>query len=103
MPAGLSGSKRRQRSPQDAGVAARTRPRLEQSIRAKLWEKQHAVRVLRPAALTPHALAGLVLEMLAAEPKVTAPELDFGGLDRVVERFRALWPQETRDAVAVRL
>lgn len=84
-------------------VIPRTHPRLEQTLRAKLWERRHAVRVLDRAALTPHTLAHRVLEMLANGPKTTNPQLDFKGLDRIVERFPALWREEARRAAAVRL
>lgn len=84
-------------------VIPRTHPRLEQTIRARLWEKRDAVRALRRDALTPHTLAERVIETLACGPKATTPQLDFNGLDRIVERFRALWPQEADHAIAVRL
>jgi predicted glycosyltransferase len=81
----------------------RTHPRLEQAIRAKLWETRNAVRVLPRAALTPHRLADRVLEMLTDGPKTSTPQLDFQGLERIVRRFRLLWSEEARRATAVHL
>jgi predicted glycosyltransferase len=84
-------------------VIPRNHPRLEQTIRARLWEKRQAVRVLPREALTPPTLTERLFEMLAHEPKMTTPELDFSGLDRIVARFRTFWSQEADHAVAVRL
>lgn len=86
-----------------AVVVPRTHPRLEQTIRAVLWQKRGAIRTLPRKSLTPRALADQVIDMLACHPAQTVPLLDFRGLDRIADRCRALWFKDTSHAVAVRV
>lgn len=82
-------------------VVPRTRPRMEQAMRAELWARRGAVEVVDPQELTPSTLARRVSAMLESGPKVTAPDLDLGGLGRVGERFNAFWRDEGHHASAV--
>jgi predicted glycosyltransferase len=84
-------------------VIPRTRPRMEQTMRAVLWQKRGAVRSLNHVALTPRTLADEVLDMLVRPLTPTDPALDFRGLDRIADRCRALWLKESPHAVAVRM
>jgi predicted glycosyltransferase len=72
-------------------VVPRTKPRLEQTIRARLWEQLGVVRTLPQAELTPGALAQRVVELLERGPPLTASRLDLRGLDRIAERFAQFW------------
>lgn len=75
-------------------VYPRTKPRLEQAIRARLWDQLGIVTHLPPAQLSPEYLARRIAELLARGVRQTQHALDMGGLDRVTERFRSFWPQE---------
>lgn len=79
-------------------VIPRTTPRLEQAIRAKLWAQRGVVEVVSQTGLTPAMLAKQVTAMLENGPKVTAPELDLNGLDRVRERFDSFFCDTARHA-----
>jgi predicted glycosyltransferase len=73
-------------------IVPRTRPRLEQHIRAVEAERLGLVRMLsdREAARSPHLMAQ-ALRGLARQPRpseVTIPGL-LDGLDRIRERFSA--------------
>lgn len=83
-------------------IVPRTKPRAEQSIRARLWSDRGAVEVLDPADLTATSLSDTVAGMLSGA-SATTPDLDLNGLDRVSERFKMLWEPEDRHAAAVRL
>ncbi len=82
-------------------VIPRTRPRMEQAIRAKLWEQRGLVRVIDPAELNAHRLAEEVLAGLGRPTTADAKLLDLGGLDRVSERLAALMNGGGRRAAAV--
>jgi predicted glycosyltransferase len=84
-------------------IVPRTHPRLEQAIRAKLWERRQAVRVLPQGAFTPGGLADHVLELLASGPRTTTPLIDFKGLERIAQRFRELWAEKEHHATALRM
>ncbi len=71
-------------------VVPRTQPRLEQIIRADLWQSRGAVRMADPAQLTAASLAGDVASMFVEADAPTTHELDLGGLERVTERFGML-------------
>ena len=88
-----------QRKP--ALVVPRIRPRMEQAIRARLWEQRGAVRVFPPEQLAPEALAGRVAELLRDGPRRTTPDLDLNGLERVAERFDEFWAEEKPRAASV--
>jgi predicted glycosyltransferase len=87
-------------------VIPRTQPRLEQAIRARLWERRGLVRVVEPAGLTPQRLADEVAGLLAkgegeSGNSTAGKALDLGGLDRVCERLAILMNGGARRAVAV--
>lgn len=84
-----------QRKP--ALVIPRTQPRLEQKIRAELWQKLGVVRMLTEPEFSARALASHTLEMLANPPRPTVP-LDIRGLDRVSEEFHDMWAAPAGDA-----
>ncbi len=84
-------------------VVPRNQPRLEQTIRAQLWEQRHAVAVLPREKLTAHTLADRVVELLLDGPRMTRPQLDFRALPRIVDRFRALLMQEAPRAARVHM
>ncbi|MFQ5590753.1 MAG: hypothetical protein ACE5HE_06305, partial [Phycisphaerae bacterium] len=79
----------------------RTRPRLEQTIRADLWAKRGVVNVLSSAQLTKSVLAQHVMELLQRDLKPITPDLDLQGLTGVRERFAALLNGSFSHAVAV--
>lgn len=84
-------------------VIPRTQPRLEQAIRARLWEQLGLVRVLDRARINSGTFANEIVRALAiprAEPLVP---LDLRGLDRVCERFGALLNGKAHRAAALRL
>lgn len=82
-------------------VIPRTRPRLEQSIRATLWSQRGLVDAVDPGTLTPESLAERVRVLLEKNGAVPAPAVDLHGLDRVLERFSDFWLGESRHAVAL--
>ena len=84
-------------------VIPRTTPRLEQTIRAQLWERRGAVSLLPRSELTPKVLADRVTGMLASGSPNAVSDLDLSGLDRLAGRFQKFWTQENRGALAVRL
>lgn len=75
-------------------VVPRTEPRMEQLIRAALWQSRGAVRMADPRDLTPEGLAGEVVSMLGETDRPTTHTLDLGGLDRIIERFGVLHQKE---------
>ena len=84
-------------------VIPRTTPRLEQAIRARLWERLGLVRVLDRARLSSGAFADEVVRSLAFPLAAPALPLDLRGLDRVCERFGALLNGKAHRASALRL
>jgi predicted glycosyltransferase len=86
-----------------AVVIPRTTPRLEQAIRARLWSRKAGLEVIAPEELTPRVLADRVVTRLEKGPRTSASGLDFGGLDRVCERFDMFIKQERRRAATVRM
>lgn len=90
-----------QRTP--ALVIPRITPRLEQDIRARLWEKMGVVSVLPHAELTAASLADRVTGMLNERPSCEPGGLDLNGLDRVAERFDEFWNQERDRAVTLHM
>jgi len=83
-------------------VIPRTRPRLEQAIRARLWERRGLVQVVDRAGLNGSAFAEAIARSLALPSTPTVP-LDLGGLDKVCERFGALLNGKAHRAAALRL
>lgn len=90
-----------QRKP--ALIIPRTKPRLEQTIRARLWEKLGAVSALPGEELNPDVLAERVVQMLGKGTRSTTPRVDMQGLDRIAARFGAFWAEERGSATAVRV
>lgn len=84
-------------------VVPRCTPRLEQTIRARLWQRHNIVRSLDQSDLTADSLASGLIEMLDNGPTRTEPALDMGGLRRVAARFQAFKSKGADRAVAVRL
>ncbi len=84
-------------------VIPRTHPRLEQDIRARLWEKRGLVRVLEAAELTPQRLGEEVMRVLTTPPPAATEPIDLRGLDRVCERFGTLLKGGAGRAVALPL
>lgn len=84
-------------------VIPRTKPRLEQSIRAALWADRGAVEVVRGEGMTPAGLAAEVSRVLSSGINVTSPQLDLGGLNRVRDRFNAICEEKIGHAASVSL
>ncbi|NOT00181.1 MAG: hypothetical protein HOP29_06095 [Phycisphaerales bacterium] len=82
-------------------IVPRTKPRLEQAIRAQVWAERGVVDVLGVDQLTPATLAERVVGMLGRGPTHICDEMDFNGLDRVCDRFGTFWKAEVPDAAAV--
>lgn len=72
-------------------VAPRTTPRLEQKIRAELWQKRGVVRMLDPGHIDANGMAAAVGDLIRNAPAVADGGLDLSGLDRVEAQFRNLW------------
>jgi predicted glycosyltransferase len=64
-------------------IVPRTQPRMEQAIRAEVWEERGLVSTVRPDALTAATLADAVTRLLGRGPTEPCDELDFNGLTRV--------------------
>ncbi len=90
-----------QRKP--ALIVPRITPRLEQDIRARLWEKLCPVRVLSRQELSDQNMATRVTDMLDSPPRLVAPRIDLGGLDRVADRFDEFIFEESGRAIALRM
>ncbi len=84
-------------------IVPRVEPRLEQAIRARLWAERGGLFALDPVNLTPRVMADRVSELLRAGPKTMQAALDMNGLDRIGERFDAIWSGVSRDATAIRV
>jgi len=84
-------------------VVPRTTPRVEQSIRARLWSDFGAGVMEDPTKLTPNRLADRVLDLIEHGPRETHPRLDLGGLDRVGCRVQSWWREENAHASALHL
>ena len=82
-------------------IIPRTRPRLEQSIRARLWSQLGIVDAADPTTLTPEGLADHVLALLDRGDVSPEGAIDLRGLDRVLDRFNAFRLGETSYAAAV--
>lgn len=91
------------RNQRPALVVPRTSPRVEQAIRAKLWAQRGLIHVADGDTLTPESLAERVHSLVENCPRPTPFALDFGGLERITERFAAFWNAETPHAASVRL
>lgn len=86
----------RERRP--AVVVPRTRPRLEQAIRARLWAERGVIEAVDAEAMTPDHLAERIAGVLRSAPRVATDNLDLGGLNRIVERFENFWEMEPKRA-----
>ncbi|MBI4717172.1 MAG: hypothetical protein HY763_05160 [Planctomycetes bacterium] len=84
-------------------VVPRIYPRLEQSIRARLWAGRGIVEVVEPAELTPSELSAHVAAMVLDGREPEDAGLDFHGLRRIRDRFHSFWYPETADARALRV
>ena len=84
-------------------IVPRITPRLEQDIRARLWERLGLVRVLSRRALSAQSMATRVADMLNAPPVLDTPRIDLGGLDRVADRFDQFTFEEPGRAIALRM
>ncbi len=84
-------------------IIPRTKPRMEQAIRAKLWSARGVVEVADAAELTPAMLADRVCALLRNERGGVGHDLDFTGLERVSKRFESLLAAEGEYASSVRL
>jgi predicted glycosyltransferase len=82
-------------------IVPRTKPRLEQAIRAQEWEELGMVSTLRPEGLTAATLADAVERQLGRGPVEPCDELDLNGLTRVCERFGECWKPEVVSEAAV--
>ncbi len=82
-------------------VIPRTTPRLEQKIRAELWQRLGLVRMVNGTESDPAGLASRVVEMLERPPSAQTVTLDMQGLDHVAARFRALLFEEPVRAAAL--
>lgn len=82
-------------------IVPRTKPRMEQAIRADVWAERGLICTIRPNGLTAAALADAVAGMLGRGPTEPCNELDFHGLTRVCERFGECWKPEVVSAAAV--
>ncbi len=86
------------RNRKPALIIPRTKPRLEQAIRAQIWAERGLVDSIDSESLTPAALTERLVQLLERGPVCQVGELDFSGLDRVCERFGTLWQTETPSA-----
>ncbi len=77
-----------QRKP--ALVIPRIRPRLEQRIRAEIWQRHGAVRMLPDDCRNPDGLARCVESLIDTAPETTTHDLDLAGLDRIAQRMQKL-------------
>jgi len=82
-------------------VLPRTTPRLEQTLRADLWEQRGAVSVIPPQRLSPELLAQLVAERLEQGTSPVNVELDLNGLSRIRKRVGQWLQNGVNDAVAL--
>jgi len=82
-------------------VIPRNEPRLEQTIRARLWERLGLVRVVERARLASAQFTDEIVDLLGVPAARPAATLDMHGLDRVCERFRALLNGKARRATAL--
>lgn len=71
-------------------VVPRHTPRLEQTMRARLWSGRGIVHMADAAGLSPTALADQVVSLLEDHPRPIDGALDLQGLDRVTARVDAL-------------
>jgi len=91
------------RNRQPALVVPRTTPRLEQLMRARLWADRGALQFLHPSEVSADTLNDRVLNLLGNGCRLTSPDLDLNGLERVCARFESLWRSEPRHAHPVRM
>lgn len=84
-------------------IIPRTKPRLEQAIRAKLWADRGLLDTMYPDEVTPAGLGNRLREVLSRAQVNPNSTLDFGGLGRVCERFGQFWNSEVPVAAALRL
>ena len=75
-------------------VVPRVQPRYEQAMRAKLWDGLGLLKAAEPAALKPQGLSGQVCDLLDNPFVPDRSRLDMGALDRIAERFSAIWNGE---------
>lgn len=75
-------------------IVPRTKPRMEQAIRAALWSDRASVWPLLPDDLTPEELAHRTVSLWERRGASAAPSLDFGGLEKVAARFAQIWNLE---------
>ena len=84
-------------------IVPRVEPRREQAIRARLWAERGGLFALDPNQLTPRVMADRVSELLRSGPPTMPAALDMNGLDRIGERFDAIWSEVSHDATAIRV
>ncbi len=84
-------------------VIPRTKPRLEQTMRANLWAERGVVRTLSAADLSADSLANRVLDMVSDSTESKRGGLDLRGLESVRERFGVLLHGGVSRATAVRV
>ncbi|MFQ5494530.1 MAG: glycosyltransferase family protein [Phycisphaerae bacterium] len=79
------------RNGKPALIIPRTKPRLEQAMRARRWARRGLVEYVAPDGLTAERLADRILDTLQAPASVDRIRLDFDGLDRITARLDAIW------------
>ena len=84
-------------------VIPRTKPRLEQTMRANLWAARGMVRTLSADDLSADTLANQVMDMVSDTTEPTRGELNLRGLESVRERFGVLLNGGVSRATAVRV
>ncbi len=71
-------------------VVPRTHPRLEQTMRARLWSQRGVVDVLERESMTPASLAERLSALIQRRRSTDPTGLDFGGVERVCDRIGAM-------------
>lgn len=85
----------------NALIVPRTKPRMEQALRAQLWADRGLVHTTDPNHINSRTLADAVVMQLLEDKKPNQCDLDLHGLDRVAERFGAFWKGEATRAASV--
>lgn len=85
----------------NALIVPRTKPRMEQALRAQLWSERGLVHMVDPATVNAETLAEEVMQQVVSVRKSAKCDLDLNGLGRVAERFGAFWSGEVDVAAPV--
>lgn len=87
-------------------IVPRIHPRVEQTMRARLWADRGLINTVDPTNLTSGRLADAIDELLSSDGRDfsgATGSIDLNGLDRVTERFGTFWQVEGSHATALPL